>query len=99
MVENGVLSGYYHVYDTPLTLVDPDYGIHIEYKVKETQKYTYVEYVNEHSGVIYESVMPDGNGDIYATQAKPTSNISYNEYNETVEACFFWGKVPAEYQQ
>ena len=99
MAANGIVTGYYNTYDTPLTLVEPDYGIHIEYSVKETQKHTYVEYVNEHSGVIYESVMPDGNGDIYATQAKPTSNISYNEYNETVEACFFWGKVPAEYQQ
>lgn len=78
-----------------MTLIEPDYGIHIEYNVKETQKYTYTEYVDKNTEVVYEYV----DGDVYAMEWKPRSNLSYNEYNESVNAYFFWGKVPAEYQQ
>jgi len=95
MAADGMISGYYNTYDTPMTLIEPDYGIHIEYNVKETQKYTSMEFVDKNTEVVYEYV----DGDVYAMEWKPRSNLSYNEYNESVNAYFFWGKVPAEYQQ
>ena len=88
---DGIISGSYSTYETPLTLIDPDYGVSVEYKVKETMHYYYAYDMGE------ENQYTDGG--TASANAKPTPETSYNEYFETVDASFFWGMVPAEYQQ
>ncbi len=91
MVAEGIVSGAYNTYDTPLTLIDPNYAIEVEYHVKETESYHYAG----------ETVYYDGSEIVHVSEAyeKPVGETSYNEYDEHVSAAFFWGCVPAEYQQ
>ncbi len=96
MLASGILSGRYSTYETPMTLIEPDYSIEITYQIRETNKYTYVEYVDGDTDVIY-SDMPEGIGDVYALEPTPKTETSYNEYENTVSVCFYRGSLPEKY--
>ncbi len=89
-IAEGIISGQYNTYDTPLTLVAPDYAIEVQYRVTETEEYTFYPEV---------SVYYDEEGVEHYLDPKPTSDITTNEYDEHVSASFFWDCVPAKYQQ
>lgn len=89
-INEGIISGYYSSYDTPLTLVTPDYSIEVQYRVTETEKHTFYPEV---------SVYYDEEGVEHDLDPKPTSDITTNEYDEHVSASFFWDCVPAKYQK
>ena len=86
LVAEGAISGQYNTYDTPLTLVEPDYAVEVQYRVTETETYYYA--------VDYE-----GKGIAYETVGNSSGDVSTSEYDEHVSAAFFWGCVPAEFQQ
>lgn len=89
-INEGIISGQYSSYDTPLTLVTPDYSIEVQYRVTETEKHTFYPEV---------SIYYDEEGVEHDLDPKPTSDITTNEYDEHVSASFFWDCVPAKYQK
>ena len=87
LLDAGAMTGYYSSYETPLTLIEPDYSVEISYHVRETHKYTYVT---------TEETYVDGKKTYVEV---PETEVDYNEYEDNVNASFFYGCVPEEYRQ
>ena len=92
LLDSGVLGGRFNTYDSPMTLVDTDYGVKISYRVKETSTYYNA----------YDTEVSYNDGEFVMNDAKPMasdSSVTYDEYEVTEDIAFFYGMVPAEYLQ
>lgn len=92
LIDSGVLGGRFNTYDSPMTLVDTDYGVKISYRVKETSTYYNA----------YDADVSYNDGELVMNNAKPMasdSSVTYDEYQVTEDIAFFYGMVPAEYLQ
>ena len=96
LMNSGVLGGNCNTYDSPMTLIDPDYAVQVTYHIRETC----VEY-SIYETEDYTYINENGAAEIVTSAKEPVSDQykSYNDYQTTEDLAFFWGKVPAEYLQ
>lgn len=87
LLETGTLTGYYSTYETPLTLIEPDYSVNITCLVRETQEYTY--WTMEETYV---------DGELTWVEV-PQTDVDQSEYEDNYTASFFYGCVPEAYRQ